>query len=74
MTHPQITALPLAEKIELMESLWDSICHEPTVSSAIPDWHQEVLEDRIARLDSGEEAVSSWDDAKKRIRDQVGKL
>ena len=74
MTRPQIATLPLAEKLELMESLWDSICHEPSATSAIPDWHQEVLADRIARLDSGEESVSSWEEAKVRIRDQPKKL
>ncbi len=73
MTHPQIAALPLAEKIELMESLWDSICHDPTVTSAIPDWHQEVLAERVARLDSGKEPVSPWEEAKARIREQAGK-
>lgn len=55
----QIAELPLAERIELMESLWDSLCHEPTVSSAIPDWHLDVLVDRVARLDSGKEPVTS---------------
>ena len=73
MTRPQIATLPLAEKIELMESLWDSICHDPAVTAAIPEWHQDVLADRLARLDSGEEPVSTWDEAKKRIRDQAGK-
>lgn len=74
MTQVQIAELPLAEKIELMESLWESICHEPSVTQAIPDWHQAVLADRVARLESGEEPVSSWEDAKTRIRDQAGKL
>jgi len=55
-----------------MESLWDSICHEPTVTSAIPDWHQEVLAERVARLDSGKEPVSPWEEAKARIREQAG--
>jgi putative addiction module component (TIGR02574 family) len=74
MTYIQITELPLAQRIELMESLWDSLCHEPTVSSAIPDWHLDVLADRVARLDSGEESVTPWADAKARIRAQAGKL
>ena len=74
MTQMQIAELPLAEKIALMESLWDSICHESYVTQAIPDWHQAVLADRVARLDSGEEPASSWEDAKTRIRDQAGKL
>ncbi len=74
MTQMQIAELPLAEKIELMESLWESICHEPTVTQAIPDWHQAVLADRVARIDSGEEPVAFWEDAKTCIRDQTGKL
>lgn len=73
MTHPQIAALPLAEKLELMESLWDSLCQDVTVEPLIPDWHQVELSDRIARLDSGEESVSSWDEAKSRIRNEAGK-
>jgi putative addiction module component (TIGR02574 family) len=73
MTHPQIAALPLAEKLELMESIWDSLCHDPTVEPVIPDWHQAVLADRIARLDSGEDAVSPWSEAKTRIRNEAGK-
>lgn len=74
MTHMQIAELPFTEKIELMESLWESICHEPSVTKAIPDWHQAVLADRLARLDRGEEAVATWEDAKARIREQAGKL
>ena len=74
MTHMQIAELPFAEKIELMESLWESICHAPSVTQAIPDWHQAVLADRVARLNSGEELVASWADAKTRIREQAGKL
>lgn len=74
MTHMQIAELPFAEKIELMESLWESICHEPSVTQAIPDWHQSVLAARLARLDRGEEAVTSWEDTKTRIREQAGKL
>lgn len=71
MTHMQIAELPLAEKIELMESLWESICHEPSATQAIPDWHQAVLADRVARIDRGEEAVASWEDAKTCIREQT---
>lgn len=73
MTHPEIAALPLAEKLELMESLWDSLCRNSTVETVIPDWHQSVLKDRVARLDSGEEPVSPWHEAKSRIRNEAGK-
>jgi putative addiction module component (TIGR02574 family) len=74
MTQMQISELPLAEKIELMESLWESICHESSVTQAIPDWHQAVLGERVARLDRGEDPVAAWEDAKARIREQAGKV
>jgi len=74
MTNPQIAALPLAEKLDLMETLWDSLCRDASVESLIPDWHQTVLSDRIARLDRGEEPVSPWNEAKSRLLDEAGKL
>lgn len=74
MLQVQIAEFSLAEKIELIESFGESICHESSVSQAIPDWHQAVLAHRVARLDSGEEPVASWEDAKTRIRHQAGRL
>lgn len=69
MTHLDIAALPVAEKLQLMESLWDSLCREDLGASAVPAWHQEVLAERLSRLDSGEEPLSTWQDAKKRLRE-----
>lgn len=71
MTHLEIASLPLPEKIQLMESLWDSICQESSGEPEMPGWHKEILADRVTRLDAGEETVSTWEEAKKRIRAQV---
>lgn len=71
MTQPEIAKLPIEEKLQLMESLWDALCHEPTMENAIPPWHADVLAERRARLDAGEETISDWDEAKKRIRGQT---
>ncbi|MDP2832799.1 MAG: addiction module protein [Pseudomonadota bacterium] len=68
MTQLEIANLPLREKLHLMESLWDSLCHEPTGEPVMPSWHGEVLAERLAWLDAGQETVSSWDEAKQRIR------
>lgn len=73
MTQVEIAALPVSEKLQLMESLWDAICRETSGAPKTPDWHQEVLEARLARLDSGEETVTPWDVAKKHIREQAEK-
>jgi hypothetical protein len=71
MSSLDIAALPIAEKLQLMELLWDSLCRETSGNADIPSWHGEVLAERIRRLDSGEESVSSWADAKRRVRKQT---
>lgn len=71
MTQFDITDLPLPEKLQLMESLWDSLCGMPVSEQGIPAWHQAVLADRMARLESGEEELIPWAEARKRIRAEV---
>lgn len=72
MTNLEIAALPVSEKLQLMESLWDSICREPLVEADMPSWHKEVLAERLRRFDLGDEPVSAWPEARKRIREQTG--
>jgi len=69
--HLDIAALPVAEKLQLMESLWESLCREDSGEPAVPAWHKEVLAERLSRLDNGDEPLSTWQDAKKRIREQT---
>ena len=71
MSDLEIAALPIAQKLQLMESLWDSLCRETSGGPDVPSWHGEVLAERIRRLDNGEEPVSSWADAKQRILEQT---
>ena len=70
MSDLEIASLPIAEKLQLMESLWDSLCRETSGGPGVPSWHGEILAERIRCLDNGEEPVSSWADAKRRIREQ----
>ncbi len=71
MPELEIASLPIAAKLQLMESLWDSLCRETSGRPDVPSWHGEVLAERIRRIDSGEETVSPWADAKRRIREQT---
>ena len=71
MTTIDIVKLPTAEKLRLMESLWDSLCMTPSDEIKLPNWHTEVLTERIRQLDVGNEAASSWSEAKERIRRQA---
>lgn len=70
MTTIDITELPVAEKLILMEKLWDALSTQ-AASVVVPAWHQEVLAERLQRLDSGAEPVTPWAQAKERIRAQT---
>ena len=73
MTHADLAKMPVSEKIQLMESLWESLSNDVLASAAVPAWHGDVLAKRQVLLDQGEEAVSTWADAKQRIRDLAAK-
>ena len=54
----QIDTLSVAEKVQLLETVWTSLCsHSGDVRS--PEWHREVLEARKQRLEDG---CCKWDD------------
>ena len=58
--------MSVAEKVRLLESVWESLCaHSGDVQS--PEWHREVLEDRKRRLEDGQATVLAWVDAKARL-------
>jgi len=65
-----LDTMSVAEKVQLLESVWQSLClHSGDVAS--PDWHQTTLEERRTRLEDGRASISSWADAKARLL-QVG--
>ena len=69
-TEFPITQLSFAQKLDLMETLWaDMISQEKKLES--PAWHEAVLNDREAALNAGKITVSSWEEAKERIKKNV---
>ena len=65
-----ITQLSFAQKLDLMEMLWaDMIGNEKNLES--PAWHEAILNDREAALDAGKITVSSWEEAKERVKKNV---
>jgi putative addiction module component (TIGR02574 family) len=70
MTTADIADLPVAEKLLLMERLWDALRVQAD-SSVVPAWHKDVLAERLRRLDTGTEPTSTWAEVKERIRSQI---
>jgi len=69
MTTIDIAELPVAEKLRLMEKLWDALSTQAE-NAVVPAWHQEVLARRLEHLESGGE-TTPWTQAKERIRAQT---
>lgn len=66
MLTADLIALPLAERLQAMEALWESLCRDAPDSLLSPAWHREVLAARAQALDSGTDPTSAWADVKHR--------
>jgi putative addiction module component (TIGR02574 family) len=67
----QIETLSVAEKVQLLEGVWQSLgAHPCDVRS--PEWYCEVLDDRSRRLEDGRATISARPDAKARLM-QLGR-
>ncbi|MBW1650429.1 MAG: addiction module protein [Deltaproteobacteria bacterium] len=51
MFAQEIKSMPAAERIILMEELWNTLCNEKTEIKS-PGWHKEILEERIDLINS----------------------
>lgn len=63
----EILALPVAERVRLVEAVWDSISAVP---EALPlsQWQKEELDRRLAEFEADPDAGSSLEEVFARIR------
>jgi len=63
----EILALPVEQRVRLVEAIWDSISAVP---EALPltDWQKEELDRRLAELEADPDAGSSLEEVFARIR------
>jgi putative addiction module component (TIGR02574 family) len=59
----EIMRLPVEERLQLLEQVWDSIAADPN-TVPVPEWHLRELERRLA--DPHPEHVT-WDEVKSRL-------
>ena len=67
MTITEIKSLPIPERIMLMEEIWDSLCNDQQ-SIDSPDWHEEIVKDRIKRLNANQTKLLTLQELKDRNR------
>ena len=66
ITASDIAEMPLEQRIQLVEDIWDSIAEIPEAVE-IPAWHKQELEKRLAAYHADPAEGSPWRDVKKQI-------
>jgi putative addiction module component (TIGR02574 family) len=64
-----IEKLSTAEKMDLMERLWEDLSSSPDYSP--PSWHKEELSRRKTAVKEGRETYTDWNKAKEEIRKEI---
>ena len=62
-----ISQLSVAERLDLIRALWDSI-PDSLEELPIPDWHREELERRLAAADADPGGAIPWEEVRQRLR------
>lgn len=52
-------ALPLEEQLDVVQTLWERIARRPD-SLPSPEWHLQIVRDRLAAHVSGSEESEDW--------------
>ena len=67
MPRLPLDQMTVEEKLELLDELWADLSRKPDDVPS-PAWHGEVLAERDAALERGEEEILDWEEAKARLR------
>jgi len=66
MTAEEVRALPITEKIQIMEAIWEDL-RERFDRMDLPQAHKELLDRRRARVEAGSARLLDWDAVKSTI-------
>ncbi len=67
---PGFDSLSTAEQIEYLQSLWERVAADPG-RVPVPDWHREVLKERLASLRDNPQAGVPWSEVRERIEEKL---
>jgi putative addiction module component (TIGR02574 family) len=63
MSIAEVKQLPFAEKLQIMEAIWEDLRAQPE-QIPVPQWHQELLDERRKAVEEGREELLDWDSIK----------
>ncbi len=72
MSRPaiEIDSLNVEERLELIESLWESLVVDPS-NIPVTDAQKQMLDERLDEIDAGDDAGIPWEDVKARIQKRL---
>ena len=70
ITTEQIKQLSTAEKLQVMETLWQELTAEGADKLASSAWHQQALQQTENAVREGEEVTHDWELAKQSLRNK----
>jgi putative addiction module component (TIGR02574 family) len=60
---PGFDDLPVEERIEYVQTLWDRIAAKPE-EVPVPDWHRQVIRERLEAYRSCPSAARAWSEVR----------
>jgi putative addiction module component (TIGR02574 family) len=69
---PGFDELSIDEQIEYVQTLWDRVTADPE-KVPLPAWHKEIIQKRIAELESDPEGAAPWEDVREEIAGRLRK-
>ena len=63
MNIAEIRLLPLSEKLQIMEAIWEDLRNHAE-AVLVPDWQKKLLDERRKAVEEGREQVLDWDEVK----------
>ena len=66
----ELDRMTLEEKLRAMEALWDDLCRREE-NVPVPQWHQDILDERERAVAEGKARFVDWETAKKRISEKL---
>lgn len=66
MPPPGFDELSPEEKLDYVQALWDRVASRPE-DVPVPDWHREVVAERLAAHRAGEGSSRPWDEVRQEL-------
>jgi putative addiction module component (TIGR02574 family) len=63
MSIAEVKRLPLAEKLQIMEAIWEDL-RAQAERVPVPQWHRDLLDERRKAVEEGREELLNWDEIK----------